>query len=140
MQATRMILHSARDIDVPGWDQFTGYGLLDAEAAFHADPDFYVISRIFKVAGTKKEGKFHIEVSGRAMADHFKRAWIAAGKGNHPTKWNKVSDDITAPVKGGQLALIAPQHFKGAKTWTLRLIVEHENGFKRESRFNLKLG
>lgn len=140
MQATRMILHSAKDIDVPGWDQFTGYGLLDASAAMKADPDFYVLSRIFKVAGTKKEGKFFIEVSGRAMANNFKRAWVEAGKGNNPTEWVKVSDDITAPINRGQLALILPKHFRGEKQWTLRLIVEHENGFKRESRFSLKLG
>gem|GEM_PF-1530860 len=140
MQATRMILHSANDIDMPGWDQFTGYGLLDASAALKADPDFYVLSRIFKVGGTKKEGKFYIEVSGRAMADNFKRAWIEAGKGNNPTEWVKVSDDITAPINRGQLALILPKHFRGEKQWTLRLIVEHQNGFKRESRFSLKLG
>jgi len=140
MQVTRMILHSARDIDVPGWDQFTGYGLLDARAAIKADPDFYVLSRIFKVGGTKKEGKFFIEVSGRARADKFKRAWIEAGQGNNPKEWIKVSEDITNPVNKGSLALIAPSHFRGAKEWTLRLIVEHQNGFKRESRFNLKLG
>ncbi|HUU50655.1 MAG TPA: S8 family peptidase [Nitrospinota bacterium] len=140
MQVTRMILHSSRDIDMPGWDQFTGYGLLDAKAAMKADPDFYVLSRIFKVGGTKKEGKFFIEVSGRAMANNFKRAWIEAGQGNNPKEWVKVSDDITAPVNIGQLALIPPKHFSGAKEWTLRLIVEHQNGFKRESRFNLKLG
>jgi hypothetical protein len=140
MQVTRMILHSARDIDVPGWDQFTGYGLLDAEAALKADPDFYVLSRIFKVGGIKKEGKFFIEVSGRAMANSFKRAWIEAGKGNKPAEWIKVSDDITAPVNRGQIALIPPIHFRGAKEWTLRLVVGHQNGLKRESRFNLKLG
>jgi len=140
MQLTRMILHSAKDIDVPGWDQFTGYGLLDAGAAMKADPDFYVLSRIFKVAGTKKEGKFFIKVSGHAMANNFKRAWIEAGKGSDPAEWVKVSDDITWPVNMGQLALILPKHFRGEKQWTLRLIVEHQNGFKRESRFKLKLG
>jgi len=140
MQLTRMILHSAKDIDVPGWDQFTGYGLLDAGAAMKADPEFFIISRIFKVAGTKKEGKFFIEISGRAMANHFKRAWLEAGKGSNPTAWVKVSDDITGPVDSGPLALILPKYFRGGKEWSLRLIVEHQNGFKRESRFKLKLG
>jgi len=140
MQLTRMILHSAKDIDVPGWDQFTGYGLLDAGASMKADPEFYIISRILKVAGTKKEGQFFIEISGRAMANHFKRAWIEAGKGSNPTEWVKVSGDITGPVDSGPLALILPKYLRGEKEWTLRLIVEHQNGFKRESRFKLKLG
>jgi subtilisin family serine protease len=138
-QVIRMILHSAEDIDIPGWDQFTGYGLLDARAALKADPDFYVISRISKVGGMRQDGRFVIGISGRAMADKFSRAWIEAGEGQDPTQWKKVSEDMTAPVNRGLLALVSPEHFRGASTWTLRLVVEHENGSKRMSTYDLKL-
>ncbi|MDA2909325.1 S8 family serine peptidase [Nitrospiraceae bacterium AH_259_D15_M11_P09] len=139
-EVTRMVLHSARDIDVPGWDQFTGYGLLDARAALQADPNFYALSRIDGVKGVRKAGKFFIQVSGRAMADKFARAWIEAGKGKSPTEWKKVSEDIAKPVNRGVLALIRPRHFRGSAEWMLRLIVEHENGFRREAGFDLKIG
>ncbi len=135
-----MVLHSARDIAVPGWDQFTGYGLLDARAALAADPDFYILSRIFNASAVKKRGKVFLQVSGRAIADKFARAWIEAGKGDSPTEWIKVSDEISKPVDRGPLALIKPGHFKGSKSWILRLIVEHKNGRRREARFKLTLG
>ena len=99
-----------------------------------------MISRILKVGGRKQDGKFFIEISGRAKADKFSRAWIEAGQGENPKQWKKVSDDITAQVDRGRIALISPHHFAGAKVWMLRLIVEHKNGFRRESRFKLKLG
>jgi len=138
-QVTRMILHSARDINVPGWDRFTGYGLLDARAALKADPDFYVLSRILRVSGTKKDGELFVEISGRAKADKFSKAWIEAGEGENPSKWVKISEDIAAPVDNGRLALVSARHFRGGPVWTLRLVVAHQNGFQREARFLLTL-
>ncbi len=38
-----MLLQLARDLDVPGKDQHTGYGLQDAAAAIKADPGFYIL-------------------------------------------------------------------------------------------------
>lgn len=140
MQVTRMVMHSTRDINVPGWDQYTGYGILDARKALKADPDFYTLARIFNVRGVKRDGKTAVEISGRALADKFARAWIEAGKGKDPKQWKKISNDITKPVNRGVMALVSPKSFRGGKVWTLRLIVEHKNGFRREARFNLKLG
>jgi hypothetical protein len=139
-QVTRMILNSARDIENPGFDQFTGNGLLDARAALAADPNFFITARIANAAAAKKDGGVMLEVSGTVAADKLKRAWIEAGPGPSPKTWTKVSEDLTAGVSDKAIALIAPSHFKGRKEWTLRLVVEHENGAKRESRFNLNLG
>jgi subtilisin family serine protease len=139
-QVTRMILNSARDIETPGFDQFTGNGLLDARAALAADPEFFVTARIANARAAKTDSGIMLEVSGTVAADKLKRAWIEAGAGPSPKTWAKVSDDVTAAVTDNTIALVAPSHFKGQKEWTLRLIVEHANGSKRESRFNLKLG
>lgn len=139
-QVSRMLLNSARDLENPGYDQFTGNGLLDARAALAADPEFYVTARIDGAQAAKSGGATVLEVSGTVAADKLKRAWIEAGPGASPKAWTKVSDDVTAAVTDKTIAQIAPSHFKGAKEWTLRLIVEHANGQKRESRFNLKLG
>ena len=50
-----MLLHSARDIETPGLDQVSGYGLLDARAALQADPAFFIESIISSV-GAVQEG------------------------------------------------------------------------------------
>src|SRR5258706_3848716 len=41
-QIKRMLMMSADDIEAPGWDQLTGYGLVNARQAIEADPDYYL--------------------------------------------------------------------------------------------------
>jgi hypothetical protein len=138
-QVKRIILQSARDIDVPGHDQFTGYGLLDARAALKADPNFFVDARISGAAAARHDGQVVIVPSGTAAADRLKRAWIEVGKGKDPTEWVKASDDVDKPVEAGQLALVPVRHFSGPGLWTIRLVVEHANGTRREARHELNL-
>ncbi|MFQ5881017.1 MAG: S8 family peptidase [Candidatus Methylomirabilales bacterium] len=140
VQVARMIRQSARDIEVPGWDQFTGYGLLDARAALAADPAFFIEARIAGVQVARRGKKVFLQVNGTINADRLKKAWIEIGKGEKPSEWKKVSQDVTQPVQDGALDAIPASHFKGAKQWTIRLMVEHENGKKREAWFSLKLG
>ncbi|MFQ5881018.1 MAG: S8 family serine peptidase [Candidatus Methylomirabilales bacterium] len=138
-QVKRMILQSAKDIEVPGTDQHTGYGLLDVRAALAADPAFFIEARLTRVQPAQEGGQTVVRVSGTADANAFAKAWIEVGPGKHPTKWKQVSRTLTRPVKGGTLDDLAAGHFRGAKQWVLRLIVEHENGKRREARFQLKL-
>ncbi|MEE9162609.1 MAG: S8 family peptidase [Candidatus Neomarinimicrobiota bacterium] len=139
-QVARMIRHNARDIEVPGWDQFTGYGMVDARAALESDPEFFVEARITGVQAAKVGGKTVVRVLGTADANSFGQAWIEIGAGEEPTEWKKVSRTIDAPIKGAALDDLAVGNFRGSKQWVIRLITEHENGKRREARFTLKLG
>ena len=143
MQVMRMVLHSAHDVGTPGWDQFTGYGRLDARAALAADPDRYLLARLTGVAVRRAADGPVIEVSGRASADRFRRAWIEIGRGGAgepPRAWEKVGDDLERPVDRGVLAAIPADRFRGGSAWVLRLVVEHADGSRREARFELSLG
>ncbi len=139
-QVMRMILHSARDIGAPGIDQFTGYGLLDANAALDADADFYVEAQISGVTVVSRDGKPLVQVNGTADANKFKRAWIELGQGEDPTSWKKVSRKIKKPVLNSELDALKVDLFRGAKQWTLKLITVHKKGQQREIRFLLNLG
>jgi len=139
-QATRMVLHSARDIETPGVDNYTGYGLLDATAALAADPDYFNESRISGVKVITRSGKPVLRVLGTTDADDFKDAVIRLGKGTEPKKWLEVNRKIQKPVDDGVLIELPASVFKGAKQWTIRLITRHKNGAEREARFSLKLG
>lgn len=139
-QATRMVLHSARDIETPGVDNYTGYGLLDATAALAADPDYFNESRISGVKVVTRGGKPVLRVSGTVDADAFKEAVIRLGKGADPKKWLEVNRKINKPVNAGLLIELPAGVFKGAKQWTIRLITRHKDGSEREARFSLKLG
>jgi subtilisin family serine protease len=139
-QVTRMLMHSARDIETPGWDQYTGYGLLDAKAALAADPDYYVLPRIRSVAGVKSKEGFVLQVTGRAMASDFGKAWVEIGRGGEPQEWVRASEEIVRPIADGLLASIPAARFAGSRTWTVRLVVVHANGTRREARFKLEVG
>ncbi len=138
-QVKRMILHSARDVGVPGYDRFSGYGALDARAALRADPDYYVIARIDSLKPVERNGSRFLEPTGSATADKFKRAWLEVGQGKAPRKWVRVQGTIAAPFANLGLGLIPAAHFTGRGAWTVRLLVEHENGSRREARFALDL-
>ena len=140
VQVMRILAHSARDIDIPGWDQFTGFGLLDASRALEADPNFYVSARISGLSGVRIEGRTHIRVKGTAAADQLARAWVEIGKGANSASWRRVSAYLDKSVRGGVIADIPAGDFSGSKRWTVRIISEHRNGRKREARFDLKLG
>lgn len=139
-QVMRILRNTARDIDVPGVDRNTGYGLLDARAALRASPDYFIEAGISGVSVVNKDGRPWVRVSGTADADRLRRAWIELGRGENPEEWKRVSDRIRESVRDGPVYDVNVKHLRGGKTWTLRLIVEHENGTRREARFVLNLG
>lgn len=136
----RMVLNSARDIETSGIDNYTGYGLLDATAALGADPDFFVESRIAGVKVVQEAGITALRVLGTSNASQFAKASVFLGKGKQAKKWFKVDYQIKKPVKNGTLIYMPAGLFKGEKQWTIRLVTEHKDGSKRESRFELTLG
>jgi hypothetical protein len=70
----------------------------------------------------------------------MKRRWLEIGAGEDPSTWKRVGDEHTRPVEKGELGRIPASELRGSKVWTLRSIIEHENGQKREVRFKLELG
>lgn len=136
----QMLLQSATDVEVAGFDQLTGYGIVNAKAALESDPDFYITGNIDGVAVVQKDGKTYVQVNGSIDADKLKRAWLEIGKGDSPGKWKKVSTDLKGRRQDEALAEIEAGNFVGSNVWTIRLVVEHQNGEKRESRFVLNLG
>jgi len=133
-QVERMLLNSARDIEVPGWDQLTGYGLLDARAALKADPNFYASAKIKKMVPARKDSKVVIQVIGTADSSDFKVAWAELGFGEKPEEWKRVGGKIKAVVKEDILAEIPASEFSKKGKWSVKLVVETK---KHGERFGL---
>lgn len=138
-QLERILTNSARDIETPGVDQYTGYGLLDARAALAADPNFELTAAITGLAVSQQDGAQVVQVRGTVAADDFAGAVVEIGTGEAPQTWTAVGE-IAAPVTGGALVAIPARSFAGSARWTVRLVVRHANGRTREARYALNLG
>jgi len=138
-QIKNMLLSSTRDIENPGWDQLTGYGLLDARAALKAEPDYYTIAKIGKIAPTRENGKVVIEVSGSSSSSDYRDAWLELGFGEKPKKWKKVSASIANGLNQTILAKISAKQITKRGKWTVRLIVKTKKHGSMESRGNMDI-
>jgi subtilisin family serine protease len=134
----RLLQYGARDIDAPGVDRYTGYGLLDAAASLAADPKSYVVAHISGIGSGQANGGPAALVQGSAAAYRMRAAVVEIGQGEAPAQWRKIAD-VAGPVEGGQLAAIPASAFAGGGTWVVRLVVTDSAGKSRESRFEVKL-
>lgn len=137
-QVTRMLLMSADDIEIPGWDQLTGYGRLNAQAAMEADPGYETLVRVDSIAPVQQDGKVSVQVNGSAFSTDFSSAWVELGFGEEPDSWKRVAK-INKVVKEGVLARLAPSDFKKRGKWTVRVIVKTKRHGKKEARGNLDI-
>ena len=139
-QVERMLLHSTRDVEVPGKDQYAGFGLLDARAALTADPAYMLLAEIGGVEVLTREGETFLQVNGTLDADELRRGWLEIGQGTEPTSWKTVADELTQPIRNGIVGLIPASEFGGAAVWTIRLRAEHADGRQHQAWFELNIG
>ena len=138
-----MIVHSARDVGLPGVDADTGFGLLDVKAALAADPS--ILRRRADRGDRRRRAQgrpgVFVRVTGTANTDRLASARIELGQGESPSDVAKrLAPHRPRGVRDGVLDDLPAQNFAGAPVWTLRLIVEHTNGKRRETRHVLRLG
>ncbi|GEM_PF-1360264 len=138
-EVRRMLLYSAKDIDVPGKDQFTGFGLVDAKAALSADPKFFLDAEIHAAKPVQSPAGLVIEVTGTVNSDALKEARLEIGEGTDPQGWQEIQQ-ITAPVVKGTLGKIPVQEIRNAPVWTIRVVARHKNGKMAQGRYKLKIG
>jgi subtilisin family serine protease len=139
-QLHRILTQSATDTEIPGKDQYTGYGIINAAAALSIDRDHFIDALISGVSVVEENGEVQLVLSGTANADDFRRARIEIGAGESPDSWKRVGDEIEEPVVDGQLGTIPAEEFAGSTQWVLRLVTEHDDRTEREAWFLLTLG
>lgn len=140
-QVKRMLVNSARDIETPGRDNLSGWGLVDAKAALAADPEYFVEAVISGVAVVQgADGQHQVQVTGTANADRIKSFSVELGAGEEPTTFRQGSQALESAVIDGVVGVVPAAEFAGATVWILRLRVYHADGSFREARFRLQLG
>lgn len=137
-QVEAILVQSAEDIQTPGVDQFSGAGMVDARAALAMDPAFRIEAAITGLEVVQGASGPAVRVQGSAGADRFRSARIDVGRGERPTAFTTVLDNVAAA--SGVLGDIPADAFRGAPVWTVRLTVTHADGQTREARYVLDVG
>ncbi|MFQ5894019.1 MAG: S8 family serine peptidase, partial [Nitrospinota bacterium] len=133
-QVARMIRQSARDIETPGWDQFTGYGLVDARGALEADPDWFLEAKIHALRPAQVAGQPVVEVVATVDGSRLAGYEIQLGEGKAPSAWRTVAKKPGRKVVRGLVASLKPADFGGPGAWAVRIIARDRSGQTRESR------
>jgi subtilisin family serine protease len=139
-QVMNVIKSTARDVGLPGVDQFTGYGIVDARAALKAPKEYFLFAGINRVEVVRKGRAQVVRVHGTADANLFKSGRLEMGPGEAPTKWKLVRTTKKTAGPDGVLGDVPATAFAGSKVWQIRVIVTHRDGTTREARFKLNLG
>jgi subtilisin family serine protease len=138
-QVMNIIKSTARDVGIPGVDQYTGYGIIDARAALKAPKDYYLFAGIDRVEVVQHGGSPAVRVRGTADANAFKSASLQIAQGDNPSSWTTIGAAKRSAEPDGILGEIPAAKLKGARVWQIRVLVTHKDGSAREARFNLSL-
>jgi subtilisin family serine protease len=139
-QVVRLIVQTASDIEAPGVDPLTGYGLVDASAAMAGDGDSWIEARIDGIDLIVENDETLVRVSGSAAADRFAGATLRAAPERYSDDWIAVAAPLERAVSDGVLGTFNPLQLRGSRRWVLQLTTTHESGDRRESRFVVDLG
>lgn len=134
-QVERILVYSARDVQMPGWDSASGNGCLDLKSALETSPDYFYTVRI---GGMVPEGN-KMKVGGTAEGSDFKKYTLEIGHGKMPKEF-KVVKESDKQVRNGLLGELNQRDFNKGGVWTIRLVIHEKSGKKREHRKYLNLG
>ena len=138
-QVERMLLESADDVEVPGWDQFTGVGRLNVARALQADPNYSLSARVSRVAPTRDSGQVVVQVLGTAQGTRLQRYEIQIGQGTDPKQWKTVVTERDRSVGDGLLGNIPIREITARGQWTIRLLAHDAAGRVKEARGSLNV-
>lgn len=134
------ILHrTADDMDEPGWDEYTGAGVLNAKAALSADVNNRVTAKItgLEFKEVERGRAVNVFATVRGDFDHFV---VEVGKGERAKKFKQVAGPFTEQANFDLITqLTRKDHLRGSKTWVLRIVVTHHDGTQSIARTLLNM-
>ncbi|MCP5005601.1 MAG: S8 family serine peptidase [Planctomycetes bacterium] len=132
-EVIKAIYVSAEDISTQGWDQYTGFGRVNAYHALVSDAISYLFARIRNpLAGSIIISK-SVTITGTAAGRNFSHYEILIGRGSSPSSWETTGITITGgEVVDGVLGTWDCSNVE-SDTWTIKLISYDNSGTTREN-------
>jgi subtilisin family serine protease len=139
-EVERILIQTATDLEFPGKDPYTGYGMVNAQAALAADPQFAITAEITgaKVEQTEDGGGF-VRVTGSIDAPDLKRAWMQMGPGENPGAWRFVGQKRKYRIANGTLGTIPLREFTEGGIWQIVINVEDRSGIVRRAAYPIRV-
>jgi subtilisin family serine protease len=138
-QVERMLVESADDVEVPGWDQITGAGRLNIVRAALANPNVALVAKVARIAPGQVAGQPAVQVFGTAEGTLLKSYQVQIGRGEAPTSWKTVATQTDKTVEDGLLAAFPLREITARGKWSVRVIVQDAGGRTREARGTLDI-
>jgi subtilisin family serine protease len=138
-QVQRMLIMGADDVELPGWDQYTGAGRLNAVRSLQADPNYELYARISGVVPQRQGNQISVQVRGQAAGTQFEDRSLQIGFGETPAEWTTVASERTPVTDDGPLGIIPMSRFNRRGIWTIRLLVRDARKAERQGRAQLNL-
>jgi hypothetical protein len=138
-QVERMLVESADDVEVPGWDQITGAGRLNIVRAAFSNPNVALVAKIARIAPGQVAGQPAVQVFGTADGTTIKSYQVQIGRGEAPTSWKTVAVQADKAVEDGLLAAFPLREITARGKWSVRVIVQDAGGRTREARGTLDI-
>lgn len=138
-EVEELLLQTAEDIEAPGRDQYSGYGMVNAKAALGVGAGFSLTAQITGVEPVETETGTVLQIKGTIDSDGFKRGWMQIGPGENPGSWKYVGQKRKFPIRDGVLGTVPLTEFAGADVWQIVMNVEHKNGVQKSARYQIRL-
>jgi len=127
-QVEDILLDTAKDLRQPGWDGYTGAGLLDAYQALTRDLKGILTLRPTELIINEERKKVtSVDLFGiiRGNLDSFV---VEVGKGKKPKKWEQVAGLQRRQVEYGFIAKIDGKTLSRGKEWVVRITATDRQG------------
>lgn len=125
------ILHrTATEMYEPGWDEFSGAGLLNAKAALSEDVNHKLTVKVTEININQddKGNVTTVDVYATVRGD-VKSFVVELGKGARASKFEQVSGPYTQQANHNFVAQLSKkEHLKGSREWVLRVVATDSNG------------
>ncbi|MCZ6642158.1 MAG: S8 family serine peptidase [Gammaproteobacteria bacterium] len=138
-----VLLQSARDVEVPGVDQLSGFGLVDFNAALMTDPEKFIEARLRNIDLKLVDEQVLVLLEGTADANRLAGYELQVRAEQPEATWLPLASPTTTPIRDATLLEVnletLIEQTGGATQWRVRLLVNHQDGSTREAQMALAL-
>jgi len=140
-----IILSTATDLEIEGWDWKTGAGLLNAKEALKANPKNVMVTKVTGITynkvrkGRGKERFDSADVFATVRGAMVKDFVVEVGKGKRAKKFKKVAGPFKSQADHSWVARIGKDDLKGSDEWIVQISAIGKNGQKKIARALLEI-